>query len=246
MLELPKRNEPSWNGLHLRLEDNELLVVEIKQRQEEEGHANTKWCDYFPHVTIEPLTAFVVQDQDVTWLKTSLHSTFAKSDLVFTELSLTKTSSKILNEVEGTNIMSKQRKGIGSTKFEPRKRDAQEVKTYDAMLNELLGVENPMTLQDIVHMKDIWNKCLGWIGMTGEHFVESLFLRCPDLLHHTFGDIPAELAFDMFVSLIDMAVRIWTIAQSLLHGNHMVWLPSVPMLMHHSKLSKRGSCSLLR
>lgn len=42
--------------------------------------------------------------------------------------------------------------------------------------------------------------------MTGEHFTESLFLRCPDLLT-IFGDIPAELAFDMFVSLIDMSVR---------------------------------------
>ena len=54
------------------------------------------------------------------------------------------------------------------------------------MLHELLNTENPMTLQDQVHMKDIWNKCLGWIGMTGEHFVER---------------------FDMFVSIIDMAVR---------------------------------------
>lgn len=42
--------------------------------------------------------------------------------------------------------------------------------------------------------------------MTGEHFVESLFLRCPDLLA-TFGEIPAELAFDMFVSIIDLSVR---------------------------------------
>ena len=42
--------------------------------------------------------------------------------------------------------------------------------------------------------------------MTGEHFVETLFLRCPDLLH-TFGDIPSELAFDMFVSIIDLSIR---------------------------------------
>lgn len=42
--------------------------------------------------------------------------------------------------------------------------------------------------------------------MTGEHFVESLFLRCPDLLQ-TFGEIPSELAFDMFVSIIDLTVR---------------------------------------
>ena len=74
------------------------------------------------------------------------------------------------------------------------------------MLNELVEVPDPTTKQDIVYMKDIWNKCLGWIGMTGEHFVEGLFLRCPDLLS-IFGDIPAELAFDMFVSIIDLSVR---------------------------------------
>mmetsp|Transcript_3234 Transcript_3234/g.7163 ORF Transcript_3234/g.7163 Transcript_3234/m.7163 type:complete len:1592 (+) Transcript_3234:138-4913(+) len=207
VLELPKRNTPWWNGLHLRLQENEQFIVEIQERQEGGTNTNTKWVDSFAPVTIEPLTAFTVQDEDIAWLKTSIDGTdFAKSDLLFAELSLTKKSSTILNEAKDTNIMSRQRK-LGSTKFEPSKPDAAEVKRNENMLHELLNTENPMTLQDQVHMKDIWNKCLGWIGMTGEHFVESLFLRCPDLLHHTFGEIPAELAFDMFVSIIDMAVR---------------------------------------
>jgi hypothetical protein len=55
-------------------------------------------------------------------------------------------------------------------------------------------------------MKDIWNKCLGWIDLTGEFIVDGLFLRCPDLLD-TFGKVTAELAFDMMVGLIDKAVR---------------------------------------
>jgi len=55
-------------------------------------------------------------------------------------------------------------------------------------------------------MKDIWNKCLGFIELTGEFIVEGLFLRCPDLLD-IFGKITAELGYEMFVGLIDKAVR---------------------------------------
>lgn len=202
MLELPRRNEPSWNGLHLRLDDNEVLVVEVQERNND---GDGTWTDSFPPVTVDPLKAFTVQDQDIAWLKTPADPSLARSDLVWAELSLSKKQSNIMEASKGTNIASKQRK-LNKVKFEPHQRDAEEIAADEAMLNELLDVADPMTPQDIVYMKDIWNKCLGWIGMTGEHFTESLFLRCPDLLQ-IFGDVPAELAFDMFVSIIDLSVR---------------------------------------
>jgi len=55
-------------------------------------------------------------------------------------------------------------------------------------------------------MKDIWNKCLGWITLTGEFIVDGLFLRCPDLIE-IVGKTTAELFFDMMIGLIDKAVR---------------------------------------
>lgn len=202
MVELPKRYEPSWNGVHLHLDSKEKLIVQVQERRSD---GDGTWADSFNSVTMDPLKAFTVQDQDVAWLKTPSDPLFPRSDLVWAELSLQKKSSNILEQTKGTNIASKQRK-LTKIKFKARKRDAEEVATDEAMLNDILSVDDPMTRQDIVYMKDIWNKCLGWIGMTGEHFVESLFLRCPDLLS-IFGEIPAELAFDMFVSIIDLSVR---------------------------------------
>lgn len=55
-------------------------------------------------------------------------------------------------------------------------------------------------------MKDIWNKCLGWIDMTGEFIVDGLFLRCPDL-YEILGKMTAELMFEMLVGMIDKAIR---------------------------------------
>jgi hypothetical protein len=55
-------------------------------------------------------------------------------------------------------------------------------------------------------MKDIWNKCLGWIDLTGEFIVDGLFLRCPDLIE-IMGKVTAELMFEMMIGLLDKAVR---------------------------------------
>jgi len=201
--DLPKRNEPSWSGVHLHLRDGETLVVQVQERHGETGY----WTDSFEPVVIEPLKAFTVEGQDIVWFKTPIDGSVAKSGLVWAELSLQKKSNRILDQAKGTNIASRQRqRKIVNAKFEAGKRDDQEVENDRLMLKEVMENPDPMTKQDIVYMKDIWNKCSGWISITGEHFTESLFLRCPDLLQR-FGDIPAELAFDMFVSLIDMSVR---------------------------------------
>lgn len=63
-----------------------------------------------------------------------------------------------------------------------------------------------MTMQEKVLMKDIWNKCLGWIELTGEFIVDGLLLRCPDLLS-ILGKVASELLFDMMVSIIDKSIR---------------------------------------
>ena len=215
-VELPKRNEPSWSGLHLHLNDGEFLIVQVQERSYDMNHSNitldedhdegvntSPWVDSFPPVAIEPLKAFTIQDQDVAWLKTSIDP--SSPDTVWAELSLQKKASNLLAQTKGTNIASRQRK-LAEVKIESTTRDEEVIAAEQEIFEEVLGADDPMTRQDMVYMKDIWNKCLGWIAMTGEHFVESLFLRCPDLLQ-TFGEIPAELAFDMFVSIIDLTVR---------------------------------------
>ena len=197
--ELVKRNEPSWNGLHINLKDGEVLMVTIQSRTVTPT-STTSWKDVVSNVSIEPLQAFTVQDQDVVWFSTKVGTT-----TVWVELSLQRKSQNILEQSKGTRVAQKFR---AKTKyaFQPSKRDEAEVKESSELLQSLLDQPNPMTMQDRVLMKHIWNKCLGWIDLTGEHFVETLFLRCPDLLA-IFGDIPSELAFDMFISLFDKSIR---------------------------------------
>ena len=214
-IELSKRSEPSWNGLHLRLEDDEALVVEMQERKHatctsSADDAPSSWSPSFVQpVCIHPLQAFAVPDQDVAWLRTRVHPDFDRSDIVFTELTLTRRTDALLAATKGADIASRQRQKpllATAAEFEFRKRDPAEVAADEALLASLVGTPDPMTPQDRVAMKDVWNKCLGWIGMTGEHFVECLFLRCPDLLQ-MLGAVPSELAYDMLVSVIDMAVR---------------------------------------
>ena len=107
MVELPKRNEPSWNGLHVHLDDKELLVVQVQERSADKDGA---WADSFVPVTVEPLKAFTVQDQDIAWLKTPSDPSFGRSAMVWAELSLQKKSSNIMEATKGANIHSKQRK----------------------------------------------------------------------------------------------------------------------------------------
>ena len=61
-MELPRRSEPSWDGIHLRLDDGEKLAVRVQERI-----GGSPWRDSFEAVTVEPLAAFAVQDRDVVW-----------------------------------------------------------------------------------------------------------------------------------------------------------------------------------
>ena len=66
--------------------------------------------------------------------------------------------------------------------------------------------EHDMSVIEKICMKDIWNKCTGWIDLTGEFLVEGLIMRCPDLTT-VFGKTESELLFHMMVSIIDKSVR---------------------------------------
>lgn len=156
-VELPKRSEPSWSGLHLRLDDGETLAVQVQERSD----GASSWRDSFKPVTMEPLKAFTVQDQDIVWFKTPARGG-SSHDLVWAELSLQKKTEYITKQAKGANVASRHRK-ISATKFEPAMKDAEQVEQDRLMLQELLDTPDPMTKQDIVSMKDVWNKCLGWI-----------------------------------------------------------------------------------
>ena len=146
----------------------------------QERIGGSPWRDSFEAVTVEPLAAFAVQDRDVVWFRAPARGRggSARDALVWAELSLQRNARRVHQQAEGAGLASRQRK-VSATKFEPATRRAEEAEADRAMLRELLDAPDPMTRQDVANMKDIWNKCLGWISMTGEHFTESLFLRCP-------------------------------------------------------------------
>ena len=179
-VDLPKRNEPSWSGLHLHLNDGEFLMVHVQERScktnitdhsnitleedqygEDSVNASSPWIDSFPPVSIEPLKAFTVQDQDVAWLKTPIGGgcPVAPTDIVWAELSLQKKSSNLMAQTKGTNIASRQRK-LDKVEIESTARDEDVIKAEQVIFEEVLGVmDGPMTKHDVVYMKDIWSEC---------------------------------------------------------------------------------------
>jgi len=198
---LEKRSKPEWNGLHVRVTDSETIYVRVEYRSK----TSSSWLDLL-HTTIDPLAAFSIQDQDIVWHPKKV---FMKNDrkvvIVWIELSLTRMTSTIQEAAQNSILVAKQKK-IAKVQVDIKQRAPEEVQADQEMLDDLLKQKDTMTLQDKVYMKDIWNKSLAWIDMTGEFMVDGLFLRCPDLLE-ILGRITAELMFDMLVSLIDKAVR---------------------------------------
>jgi hypothetical protein len=124
---------------------------------------------------------------------------------VWFELSLQRLTSFIKETAKRAGIVAKT-KLLTRVKFEYKARTPEQIKHEAEKLAELRLQKDTMTRQDKVYMKDIWNKCLGWIEMMGESIVEGLFMRCPELME-ILGKMTAELMFDMLIGLIDMAVR---------------------------------------
>ena len=104
-VELEKRHQAEWNGIHLRVTDGDQITVKLQSR----SFNNEAWKDSLETV-IDPLKAFSVQDQDLVWHPTLV--TLIGSDrqvTVWVELSLLRLTSEILKLQQGSAVATKQR-----------------------------------------------------------------------------------------------------------------------------------------
>lgn len=106
---LPRR-KPEWNGLHVNLKDADSLTVRIDTKNPQKGAV---W-ETAAKTSIEPLKAFVVQDQDIVWYPTSVGGGMT----IWVELSLVRKTSKLVRAV---SMVIKKRQKLGKGKFEVKR-----------------------------------------------------------------------------------------------------------------------------
>jgi len=207
---LSKRSKPDWSSLHVPWNDDSdaALVLQLQSRPEQGQEQAWKSVFAAGAVEIQPLTAFHIQDQDIVWHAVPIPDT---GTTVWFHLSLLRTTSNIKQEQEGHVVVAAKKRRLNTVKFQPKRRDEDQVALDKAILDGLLNAETGepkdiMSLPDKCFMKDIWNKTLGWIDLTGEFIVDGLFMRCPELLV-ILGPAASDLIFDMLIGLIDRAVR---------------------------------------
>mmetsp|Transcript_14297 Transcript_14297/g.21000 ORF Transcript_14297/g.21000 Transcript_14297/m.21000 type:complete len:253 (-) Transcript_14297:502-1260(-) len=140
-VELQKRTKAEWNGIHVRISDGQQLWVRVQSRKAEDA----AW-DNLVEITIDPLKAFKVEDQDVVWYPTQIEPKDGLPALtVWMELSLMQFTAKIMEQIDANGIVMKQRKKIKS-KFKHRRRTLEEINEEEALLEGLLEEADTMTL----------------------------------------------------------------------------------------------------
>jgi hypothetical protein len=123
-LELEKRTKAEWNGLHVNVKDGQQLWVRVQRRPEDDTESSsssggTPWELVLEEI-IDPLAAFTVKGQDVVWHPTKVVLQNTNKPLtVWTELSLMRLTSNIMDRIKAKGIAVKQRK-VTKKKFDIR------------------------------------------------------------------------------------------------------------------------------
>lgn len=119
--DLEKRTKPEWNGLHVNIVDeNQELVVQVfrlRDKKENESSESSKW-ELYVQTKINPLDAFVYENQDVVW-----HPTDVVDDKYYTvwvELNMVRKTSHLRSLLKSAGLTVKKRKKL-VYKFEPRR-----------------------------------------------------------------------------------------------------------------------------
>ena len=113
---LRKRHQAEWNGIHLQINDGEEIFVTLQVR-----HSKHKGWKDACLVTIDPLKAFRVKDQDLVWHPTPAKLQHSNTNVtVWVELSMLRRTTHILKDANPQGGLTKQRMTLSSYKFEPK------------------------------------------------------------------------------------------------------------------------------